>query len=216
MSSSQHGKRSPQITLLQYYEQRHSEYEAIYMQPERQQNLTWLESQISNLVAGKRVLEIACGTGYWTRRIAASAASIQATDASQRLASAAKESCDSDNVTSGTLDAFNVPASPGFECLVAGFFFSHVPIDHRQNFLAGLAKALDLETHIVLFDNQYVEGRSTTISRRTDGGDTYQRRRLLDGSAYEVIKNFPTTGELRAALVLHCSKVEILESEFSG
>jgi len=51
-----------------------------------------------------------------------------------------------------------------------------------------------------LFDNRYVAGSSTPITRRDSAGNTYQRRRLDGGSEHEVLKNFPTTAELREAL----------------
>jgi len=52
----------------------------------------------------------------------------------------------------------------------------------------------------VFIDNAYVEGSSTPISRTDEHGDTYQIRRLDDGSTHEVLKNFPTESELRAAV----------------
>jgi demethylmenaquinone methyltransferase/2-methoxy-6-polyprenyl-1,4-benzoquinol methylase len=47
-------------------------------------------------------------------------------------------------------------------------------------------------------DNVYVEGSSTPVSRVDEFGDTYQMRKLDDGSRHEVLKNFPTEVELRA------------------
>jgi len=41
-------------------------------------------------------------------------------------------------------------------------------------------------------DNRYVDGSSTPISERDADGNTYQRRRLADGSDNRVLKNFPT------------------------
>lgn len=38
------------------------------------------------------------------------------------------------------------------------------------------------------------------ISRTDEHGDTYQMRGLDDGSRHEVLKNFPTESELRAAV----------------
>ena len=53
---------------------------------------------------------------------------------------------------------------------------------------------------VVFIDNNYVAGSSTPVARTDEQGDTYQTRRLDDGSTHEVLKNFPTEAELRAAL----------------
>jgi len=53
---------------------------------------------------------------------------------------------------------------------------------------------------MIFIDNLYVHGSSTPISRTDEQGNTYQRRRLADGSEYEIIKNFPDEAELHRLL----------------
>jgi demethylmenaquinone methyltransferase/2-methoxy-6-polyprenyl-1,4-benzoquinol methylase len=200
--------------MLEYYEQRQEEYEAIYAKPERQADLAELESNLVRLVAGCRVLELACGTGYWTRRMARAAASIHATDASETLIAGALASCTTPNVTAGALDAYAIPRSSGYNCVVAGFFLSHVPVNDRRRFLAGIAQAFLPGTRVVLFDNRYVEGNSSPISRRAGSGDSFQIRVLSNGSTHEILKNFPGTQELRDALGEFCRGVAVKESQY--
>jgi demethylmenaquinone methyltransferase/2-methoxy-6-polyprenyl-1,4-benzoquinol methylase len=200
--------------MLRYYEQRQPEYEAIYSKPERQQDLAWLEDKLADLVSGHRVLEIACGTGYWTRRISKTALSLLATDASKQLAEIAVASCHTGNVQARVLDAFAIPASTEFDCLVAGFFFSHVLLEQQQRFLNGLAQALKPSSRIVLFDNRFVKGSSTPIARREGSGDTYQVRYLSDGPAHEVLKNFPEASSLTKLLDQFCGNVSVQESQY--
>ncbi len=49
-----------------YYAQRAAYYERVYAQPERQDELRAIEAALPAVFAGRRVLEIACGTGWWT------------------------------------------------------------------------------------------------------------------------------------------------------
>ena len=49
-------------------------------------------------------------------------------------------------------------------------------------------------------DNLFVEGASTPISEIDRDGNTYQLRRLGDGTQVRVLKNFPTEAELRSHL----------------
>ena len=51
---------------------------------------------------------------------------------------------------------------------------------------------------VVLFDNRFVDGSSSPISRRDEGGNTFQWRQLESGDAHEVRKNFFRGEELRA------------------
>ena len=67
-------------TLETYYARRASEYEAIYHKPERQADLARMRVDIPRLFVKKSVLEIACGTGWWTPLIAAQAESVLALD----------------------------------------------------------------------------------------------------------------------------------------
>ena len=200
--------------MVRYYERRQPEYEAVYSKPERQEELAWLEEELLRLVAGRRVLELACGTGYWTRRMAPVAASVHATDASAQLASGALESCSGGNVTSGILDAYAVPSSPEVDCVVAGFLYSHVPVAKRRPLLEGIASAVRSGTPLVLFDNLHVEGSNTPVSRRTAEGDTYQQRMLADGSSHEVLKNFLDAAELKASLGEFFGEVVVKEGQY--
>ena len=68
--------------LFDYYDQRAAHYEDIYRIPERQAELSQLAAQLQQLTADKNVLEVACGTGYWTERYVDSASHVLATDAS--------------------------------------------------------------------------------------------------------------------------------------
>ena len=66
--------------LARYYAQRAESYERIYQKPERQVELRALEAWLPGVFAGRRVLEIACGTGWWTPHGARDAAAWRATD----------------------------------------------------------------------------------------------------------------------------------------
>jgi len=68
--------------IHKYYSERAREYDRVYQKPERQDDLRKLEKMVELEFAGLEVLEIACGTGYWTQFIARAAAKIFAIDSS--------------------------------------------------------------------------------------------------------------------------------------
>jgi demethylmenaquinone methyltransferase/2-methoxy-6-polyprenyl-1,4-benzoquinol methylase len=78
-----------------------------------------------------------------------------------------------------------------------------------RDFLRGFRRVLLPGARVVFIDNRYVEGSSTPILRKDEHGDTYQIRRLDDGSIHEVLKNFPKEDELRAAVDGLASEIQI-------
>lgn len=89
---------------------------------------------------------------------------------------------------------------PRFDAAFAGFWFSHVPKHGRWAFLRGLNASLKPGARVVLLDNRHVEGSSSPIADTDEQGNTYQLRRLDDGLVTRVLKNFPSPGELLAAV----------------
>lgn len=189
-------------TLEKYYARRAAEYEKIFDKPERQADLARMRVDIPSLFVNQRVLEIACGTGYWTPLIAEQAESVLATDYNEEpLAIAKSKTYRKANVTFAQADAYALPDWKNrFSACYAGFWWSHVPLGKMAGFLSSLEKVLQRGAIVAFMDNRYVEGSSTPISRKDAEGNTYQARRLADGSSHEVLKNFPTAQELRARL----------------
>jgi demethylmenaquinone methyltransferase/2-methoxy-6-polyprenyl-1,4-benzoquinol methylase len=187
-------------SLRRYYAARAAEYERIYERPERRDDLRRLERELPELVAGRRVLEVACGTGYRTRLLAARAAHVVATDATpETLAVARAKGLPETKVTFRVADAYALPDDLGsFDAAVACFFWSHVPAADRPRFFASLHRRLRRGGRVVLVDNLYVPGSSTPICRTDAAGDSHQLRTLDSGESFEVLKNFPTEELLRA------------------
>jgi 2-polyprenyl-3-methyl-5-hydroxy-6-metoxy-1,4-benzoquinol methylase len=205
----------PAADLQRYYASRAAEYDTVYDKPERQQELADLRARVSAFGQGRRVLEVACGTGYWTVELARSARSVRATDATEQvLVLARARRLDPDVVSFAQADAFRLEAVAGeFDAALAGFWWSHVALRDRTRFLVGLHRRLSRPARVMLFDNRYVEGSSTPISRVDLEGNTYQVRHLTDGTTHEIIKNFPTSEEIRGALAASGAEtVEIAET----
>ena len=187
--------------LVDYYRRRAAEYEAIYAKPERQADLAILRQAIPAMLCGARVLEIACGTGYWTQLAAEAAREVVATDLAEEPMRIAQSKSYEKQPVFELADAYALPEFLGrFDAALAVFWWSHVPRERIGEFLASLHGRLDPGARVVLMDNRFVEGSSTPISEIDAQGNTYQLRRLGDGSQVRVLKNFPTEAELRSHL----------------
>jgi len=191
-----------QTDMIQFYARRAGEYETMYLRPERQAELRWLERAVTQAFAGEDVLEVACGTGYWTQFIARSARSIAATDVSREVLEYAKQkdfgACD---VSLLEADAFSLEGLSGtYSAGFAGFWWSHIPKDETTRFLRTFHARLRPGSPVVLMDNSFVAGNSTPLSRTDDASNTYQTRQLADGSRHEILKNFLSEHDLRTSL----------------
>jgi demethylmenaquinone methyltransferase/2-methoxy-6-polyprenyl-1,4-benzoquinol methylase len=184
-----------------YYAARASEYDGVYRKPERQPDLRAIEEWLPTLFDRKNVIEIACGTGYWTQFIAPKASRVLGVDATPETLEIAKARVPGDTVDFRVGDAYSLPRQdPKFDAAFAGFWFSHVPLSRRKAFLAGVNQVVKPGSKIVLLDNRFVEGNSTPISEQDDEGNTFQVRTLGNGSRHRVLKNFPTHAELDLAI----------------
>jgi SAM-dependent methyltransferase len=184
--------------LAEYYAQRAAEYERVYAKPERQADLAALRDRIRRLFAGRKVLELACGTGYWTEVIAERAVEILALDLNMEVLEIAKaKTIPKEKVKFSVGSAYEIPDfGRTHDALFAGFWWSHVPLDRLDAFLQTATGSVAPGALIAFLDNRYVEGSSTAISRRDADGNSYQLRALDDGSTHEVLKNFPAESEL--------------------
>jgi ubiquinone/menaquinone biosynthesis C-methylase UbiE len=185
-------------SMQRYYAARASEYERVYARPERQADLRVLEDAVADCLRGRKVLEVACGTGYWTQHIAPVARYVLATDlAGETLEVARSKGLPGETVRFALADAFDLPVADGpFDGAFAGFWWSHLRHGECRAFLESLRPCLSPGATVVLMDNVYVEGSSTPVSRIDAEGNTYQQRRLDNGQTHEVTKNFPAQADL--------------------
>jgi demethylmenaquinone methyltransferase/2-methoxy-6-polyprenyl-1,4-benzoquinol methylase len=187
--------------LLRYYAQRAPEFERVYEKPERDGELQRMREYVETAFAGANVLEVACGTGYWTEVLSRSAASVVATDACDEVLAIARAKNLGPKVTLRKENAFSLPRfDERFDAGLAAFLWSHIPRARVREFLAGFHQALAPGAKVVCMDNVYAPGSSSPTSRTDEQGDSYQLRQLADGSTHEVLKNFWTQPELAAVV----------------
>lgn len=185
-----------------YYARRAACYERVYFKPERQTDLRAMEAWLPTAFAGRQVLEVACGTGWWTPHGARDAAAWLATDLNPETMAVARSKALPACVRFATADAYGFEAIAGqtFDGAFAGCWWSHVPLSRLPDWLALLHRRLLPGARVVMLDNRFVQTSNLPITRRDAEGNTYQTRTLDDGSVHEVLKNFPTPEQAFALL----------------
>jgi len=179
--------------LVKYYKDRAKEYERIYSKPERQEELLSASNILQDLFNDKDVLEIACGTGYWTKSIANTATSILATDINEEVLAIAKQKeYPKANVLFERMDLFDHHLTKKHQNIFAGFIWSHIKKQDLGNFIKAMLSMMANNGTLVVMDNNYVEGSSHPVAKTDEFGNTFQTRKLDDGTFHLVLKNFPT------------------------
>lgn len=200
----------------QFYAKSASNHDRIYDRPERKDDLAAMYKHVADALRGHTVLELACGTGYWTRVIAEVADKVVATDINpEMIAMARLRALPADKVSLRVADADDLPADIGdFTAVFIGFWWSHVKREEQEKFLAQLKSRVGKDIFIVLLDDVYVEGSSETVARTDLEGNTYQIRVAPDGERYEIPKTYPSDSALRKKLASSVREIKIVRLEY--
>ncbi|MEM7658495.1 MAG: methyltransferase domain-containing protein [Bacteroidota bacterium] len=202
--------------LPSYYQARAAEYERVYQKPERQSELQRLKSLLPELYRRPQLLEIGCGTGYWTEVLAPKCETLTAVD----ISPATLEIAQSKSYPPGVMqwveaDMYELPFEPEqFTGAFAGFVWSHLPRHQLKEFLAYYHRFLQAGSQVVWVDNRYVAGSSTPISETDEHDNTYQLRSLSNGSQHMVLKNFPDEAEVQDLIGSQVTNLKWLELDY--
>ena len=201
--------------MEKYYAQRANNYESIYKKLDRQADLLAMEERLCRVLEDQKVLEVACGTGYWTQKYAPVATSVLATDINQvMLDHAQRKQYPVGRVEFSLADVFAMPAANGaqYSACFAGFLWSHIEREEQAEVLAQLVKVVGSGSVLVLLDDNDVEGSSAPIARTDSDGNTFQLRMQDDGRRVEIVKNYHTDSFLRKRIGLAARDIRVFRN----
>jgi SAM-dependent methyltransferase len=203
------------LEQARYYEDRAPEYEDVWYRrgaydlgPEGNRHwyeeAAWLEAVVEGLGETGVVLELACGTGIFTRFLAPIASRLIAVDAAapalainrERFADAGVEHVHAD------LFRWEPPDGVRFDLIFFSFLLSHIPPVRFQEFWDRLARWLAPDGRVFFCDDAPgVESRRSNPGRDAlDGPAFAHRRRLNDGREYTIVKVLHDPNELTVSL----------------
>jgi len=183
-------------TIVEYYRARAAEYEQIYYRdvPKRRQEISDHVNFVEKLAAGKTVLELACGTGYWTQAAAKDAKEVIATDIALEMIKEAKNKKYNAPVKFIHSNIYDLPfKSAAFDLIIIGFWFSHEPRQNYSKFFEIIKRPLKADGQIWLIDNNPpAEGAKSDFLHTDESGNNFKRRWLNDGQEFTILKNYFT------------------------
>ena len=149
-----------------------------------------------------RVLELACGTGLWTERLAPRAAELTCVDASPEVIALNRERVSAGHVEYVCADLFTWQPSRRYDFVFFGFWLSHVPAGAFIPFWSTVARALVPGGRVFFVDSRnHPAGREAGHSDWAPASPpSRSRRRLQDGREFEIVKIFYPPDDLQAQL----------------
>ncbi|MGH2702065.1 MAG: class I SAM-dependent methyltransferase [Actinomycetota bacterium] len=162
-----------------------------------------IEEALDDFGAAGKVLELACGTGTWTRLLVRHADELTALDASADMLELARQKVGDAPVRFLQADVFSWEPDQAYDVVAFANWLSHVPSRRFEAFWSVVAAGLAPGGRVFFVDEskdawrndeawteEWLDSESTPLVRRT----------LRDGSTHRVIKVYWDPTELEAKL----------------
>ena len=186
-------------SMLRYYDERASEYEEAYVRgtgtasipdPDVFRREASLLTGVVERFARGRIIDLACGTGYWLPHYAGHCSSITLLDQSGRML----DECRTKAGALGIADRCKVVQADVFEhefleraydCALVGFLLSHLTEDQERFVFEKLGRLLDVSGRFLILDSAWSPERA-----RFNEKIELQERRLNDGTRFNIYKRY--------------------------
>ena len=185
--------------MLRYYDERASEYEEAYVlgtgtasiaDPEVFRREALLLTQMVEHFARGRLVDLACGTGYWLPYYVAGCSSVTLIDQAPRMLQECRKKIASldalDRITIVQDDVLEHSFRPrAFDSALVGFLISHLTDEEEQQLFERLKTILAAGGRFLILDSAWSPERAR-FNRKMER----QERRLNDGSRFEIYKRY--------------------------
>lgn len=199
---------------IAYYRKRAGEYDEWWFRTGRydhgaELNAAWhadvaeVESALGAWLDGRRpreAVELACGTGLFTRRVAPRVGRLLALDASPEVQAINRARVESPNVEYALADLFAWQPATQYDLVFMSFWLSHVPDDRFDEFWRRVRAALKDGGAAYVIDSGWDMTSTAKNHARPDRATGIAERKLNDGSEYRIVKIFHEPDDLARRL----------------
>ncbi|MFO0808779.1 MAG: class I SAM-dependent methyltransferase [Gemmataceae bacterium] len=195
---------------IEYYRARAAEYDEWFLRQGRydrgdDHRRAWLaevaevEAALAAAEPAGDILELACGTGLWTRHLAPLADRLTAVDAAPEAVALNRDRVRSPAVEYLVADLFDWRPPRRYDFVFFGFWLSHVPPERFAAFWRTVADAVTPGGRVFFVDS-LPDPDSTATDHPPQRDDGYSDRLLNDGRRFRIVKVFYDPPRLEADL----------------
>jgi ubiquinone/menaquinone biosynthesis C-methylase UbiE len=177
---------------MTYYRKRAQEYDETTGQTEDlQRAFARARDLLQQHAPVERILELACGTGTWTRALLPLGGELTAIDASPEMLALARQKVGNAVVQFQQADLFQWQPKQQYDLVFFANWLSHIPPQRLDAFLGTVARAVRPGGSLAMVD-QYapLQEDREIIVRDVEEGAIYAKRSLLNGQTFLIVKVF--------------------------
>jgi ubiquinone/menaquinone biosynthesis C-methylase UbiE len=205
-------------TIVDYYRARAPEYEQIYYRdvPVRRKEIDDCCENVKRLAKNKVVLDLACGTGYWTKVAASSAQEVIGTDIAGEMVEQARQKKFHAPVSFAVSDIYNPPFLPdSFDLVILGFWVSHEPKQNYARLFEAITYPLKPDGYLWMIDNNPpAEGPQMDSTGTDEYGNNLKLRKLSNGDEFQILKNYFSKEELKEILSQRFKIIDLIHKNY--
>lgn len=154
------------------------------------------KSVLKGLGKFDHILELACGTGFWTETLLQMGRSVTAVDAAPEMLEIARKRLGEERITYQQADVFRWEPAQEFDLVFFANWLSHVPPESLDDFLSKVRRDVHTGGQIAIVDQHAPSADDKNVAK----ADIYATRPLSDGREFTIVKAFYDLADLEKKL----------------
>lgn len=147
----------------------------------------------------ERILELACGTGFWTETLLAMGGHVTAVDAAPEMLGIARKRYGDERISYQEADLFKWEPSGEYDLVFFANWLSHVPPAALDEFFSKVQRSVRPGGFVALVDQHAPSVADEIIAK----DKIYAKRPLEDGREFTIVKAFYNLALLENKLKAH-------------
>lgn len=175
--------------------------------------IAFLMGELASVGKVESALELACGTGNWTRELAKISTRVTALDASQEVMEINRQKLGDARVNYQPADLFAWEPDGQYDLVFMAFWMSHVPPEKLDSFLDAVKRATKPGGQVFMIDSLPDDTSTAADHPAYEPERIYHTRKLNDGREFQIVKVFYQAEALTQKLAEHGFTAQINHTE---